>query len=85
VDELIEETEYALSVAEGYQFKNIRLLRDTLAALRAYRRTLIAEQIDIPKSEDHAAGMVLIGMAWLEVNAPHRIKQPNATAVAGEV
>ena len=30
--------------------------------------------VQMPTNEDEAAGMVLIGEAWLRYNAPHRLK-----------
>jgi hypothetical protein len=32
------------------------------------------DAVPMPQNEDQAAGMVLIGVAWLQEHAPHRLK-----------
>lgn len=37
-----------------------------------------ANEIKMPTTADEAAGMVMVGTAWLQQNAPHRLRQAPA-------
>lgn len=53
-----------------------RAAADEIARLDARIKELESPgSIPMPKNEDQAAGMALVGESWLRANAPHRLKE----------